>query len=125
MQRALSSGVSGMLNHQLVLDVTANNLANVNTPGFKSSRVSFSSALVQTQFAGSAPGSSIGGQNPRQAGLGMEATSIDLDMRQGAIQTTGRNLDLAVQGEGFFEVTDGTISRFTRVGNFGCGVGVP
>jgi len=119
MQRALSSGVSGMLNHQLVLDVTANNLANVNTPGFKSSRVSFSTALVQTQFAGSAPGSSIGGQNPRQAGLGMEATSIDLDMRQGAIQTTGRNLDLAVQGEGFFEVTDGTISRFTRVGNFG------
>lgn len=119
MQRALSSGVSGMLNNQLVLDTTANNLANVNTPGFKSSRVSFSTALIQTQYAGSAPGSSIGGQNPRQVGLGMTASSIDIDMRQGAIQTTGRTLDLAIQGEGFFEVTDGTIPRFTRVGNFG------
>ena len=96
MQRALSSGVSGMLNHQLVLDTTANNLSNVNTPGFKASRVSFSTALIQTQYAGSAPGSSIGGQNPRQIGLGMTASSIDLDMRQGAIQTTGRSLDLAI-----------------------------
>lgn len=119
MQRALSSGVSGMLNHQLVLDTTANNLANVNTPGFKSSRVSFSSALIQTQFSGSGPGSAIGGQNPRQVGLGMTASSIDLDMRQGAIQSTGRNLDLAIQGDGFFELTDGTLSHFSRVGNLG------
>lgn len=119
MQRALSSGVSGMLNHQLVLDTTANNLANVNTPGFKASRVSFSSALVQTQFSGSAPGANIGGQNPRQVGLGMTASSIDLDMRQGAIQSTGRTLDLAIQGDGFFEVTDGTNAHYTRVGNLG------
>jgi len=119
MQRALSSGVSGMLNQQLVLDTTANNLANVTTPGFKASRVSFSTALIQSQFNGSAPGSSVGGQNPRQVGLGMTTASIDMDMRQGAIQTTGRTLDLAIQGDGFFEVTNGTLSLFSRVGNFG------
>ncbi len=119
MQRALTSGVSGMLNNQLVLDVTANNLANINTTGFKSSRVSFATALIQTEFTGSAPGSSIGGQNPRQVGLGMQTAAISLDMRQGSLQTTGRNLDLAVQGDGFFEVSDGTRPSYTRVGNFG------
>lgn len=118
-QRALSSGVSGMLNQQLVLDTTANNLANVNTPGFKASRVSFSTALIQSQFNGSAPGSSVGGQNPRQVGLGMTTASIDLDMRQGSIQTTGRSLDLAIQGDGFFELSDGTLSLYSRVGSFG------
>ncbi|MBA3845954.1 MAG: flagellar hook-basal body complex protein [Planctomycetes bacterium] len=119
MQRALTSGVSGMLNNQLVLDVTANNLANINTQGFKSSRVSFSTALIQSEFTGSAPGSSIGGQNPRQVGLGMQTAAISLDMRQGSLQTTGRNLDLAIQGDGFFEVTDGTRPSYSRVGNFG------
>src|SRR4051812_25218859 len=119
MQRALTSGVSGMLNNQLVLDVTANNLANVNTTGFKSSTVSFSNALIQTEFTGSAPGSNVGGQNPRQVGLGMQTSTISLDMRQGSLQSTGRNLDLAIQGEGFFELTDGTRSSYTRVGNFG------
>jgi flagellar hook protein FlgE len=119
MPRALTSGVSGMLNNQLVLDVTANNLANVNTTGFKGSRVSFATALIQTENAGSAPGSAIGGTNPKQVGLGMSTSSIDLDMRQGALQPTGRNLDLAIQGDGFFELTDGTRPFFSRVGNFG------
>ncbi len=119
MQRALTSGVSGMLNNQLVLDVTANNLANVNTSGFKSSQVSFSTALIQTEFAGSAPGSSLGGQNPKQVGLGVQTAAITLDMRQGSLQTTGKNLDLAIQGEGFFELTDGSRAAYTRVGNFG------
>ena len=119
LQRALDSGVSGMLNNQLSLDVSANNLANVNTPGFKGARVSFSNSLIQTTFAGSAPGTNVGGQNPRQVGLGMRVSSIDLDFGQGALAATGRNTDLAIQGEGFFEVTDGTKSFYTRVGNFG------
>src|SRR4051812_49168187 len=118
MQRALTSGVSGMLNNQLVLDVTANNLANTNTTGFKASRVSFSTALIQTEFSGSAPGSSVGGQDPRQVGLGMQTSTISLDMRQGSLQSTGRTLDMAIQGEGFFGVTDGTRQLYTRVGNF-------
>lgn len=117
--RALTSGVTGLLNNQLALDVTANNLANVNTPGFKGSRVSFESSLVQTQFSGSAPGAQIGGQNPQQVGLGVSTASIDIDMSQGALQATGRDLDLAIQGEGFFELTDGTRSYFSRVGSFG------
>ncbi|MFW5844747.1 MAG: flagellar hook-basal body complex protein, partial [Planctomycetota bacterium] len=119
LQRALDSGVSGMLNNQLALDVSANNLANVNTPGFKNSRVSFSNALIQTTFTGSAPGNNIGGRNPRQVGLGVSTTSVDVNFSQGAMAATGRNLDLAVQGEGFFEVNDGTQSFYSRVGNFG------
>ena len=118
LQRALDSGVTGMLNNQLSLDVVANNIANVNTPGFKGSRVSFANSLVQTTFAGSAPGTNIGGQNPQQVGLGVQTTSIDIDMSQGALAATGRNLDLAVQGEGFFELTDGIRSLYTRVGSF-------
>jgi flagellar hook protein FlgE len=119
MQRALSSGVTGMLTNQLALDVTSNNLANVNTPGFKGSRVSFSTSLIQTTFAGSAAGNNVGGLNPRQVGLGVAGGSIEVNMNQGALQSTGRNLDVAIQGEGFFEVTDGTRSFYTRVGNFG------
>ena len=117
--RALTSGVTGLLNNQLSLDVTANNLANVNTPGFKGSRVSFQNSLIQTQFNGSAPGTNIGGQNPQQVGLGLATASIDIDMRQGALQATGRDLDLAIQGEGFFELFDGTRSFYSRVGAFG------
>ena len=119
LQRALDSGVTGMLGNQLTLDVSSNNLANVNTPGFKGSRVSFSNSLVQTLFAGSAPGTNIGGQNPRQVGLGIQSTSIDVDMSQGALAATGRELDLAIQGDGFFEINDGSSTFYTRVGTFG------
>lgn len=122
MQRSLFSGVSGLTNHQAILDITANNLANVSTPGFKGSRTSFATAMNQTQSAGSAPGSQTGGTNPRQVGLGVSNSSIDVDMRQGALLSTGRTLDLAIQGNGFFKVTrvnpqDGTF--YSRVGNFG------
>jgi flagellar hook-basal body protein len=125
MQRSLSSGVSGMVNHQVILDTVANNLANISTSGFKASTVSFSNALTQTSFAGSAPGSNVGGRNPNQIGLGVQTTSVNVDMRQGALQSTGRTFDLAVQGDGFFEVgkidnTGNVIDQyFTRVGNFG------
>ena len=117
--RSLTAGVTGMLNNQLSLDVIANNLANTNTPGFKSSRVSFSTSLVQTQFTGSSPGTNLGGRNPQQVGLGVNTAAVGVDMSQGALLATGRNLDLAIQGEGFFEVTDGTRSFYTRVGTFG------
>ena len=114
MQRALSSGVTGMLTNQLALDVTSNNLANVNTPGFKGSRVTFATSLIQTTFAGAAAGNNVGGQNPRQVGLGVDGASIEVDMGQGALNSTGRTLDLAIQGEGFFEVTDGTFVLHPR-----------
>lgn len=124
MQRSLSSGVTGMVNHQLILDTVANNLANVSTPGFKSSRISFATALNQLSYAGSAPGNNTGGRNPEQIGLGVTSGSIDVDMSQGSLQSTGRAFDLAVQGEGFFQVAKvdatGTLSNqfYTRVGNF-------
>lgn len=119
MMRALTSGVSGMLANQLAMDVSSNNLANTNTPGFKGSRVNFGNSLVQTLYSGSQPTGSLGGQNPRQVGLGVAAQSIEVDMSQGALQATGRDLDLAIQGDGFFELTDGTRSFYSRVGNFG------
>ena len=120
MQRSLYSGVTGLTNHQLILDTTANNLANISTNGFKSSRISFSTALLQTQNAGSSPTGSAGGINPRQVGLGVRNSSVDVDIRQGALLSTGRTLDLAIQGNGFFRMSgaDGT-SAYTRVGNFG------
>ncbi|TVR08743.1 MAG: flagellar hook-basal body complex protein [Planctomycetota bacterium] len=119
MLRALDSGVSGMLSNQLALDVTSNNLANVNTPGFKGSRVTFATRMIQTEFSGSGAGNNVGGQNPRQVGLGVDGASVEVNMGQGSLQSTGRALDLAVQGSGFFQVTDGNNTFFTRVGNFG------
>ena len=89
MQRALSSGVTGMLTNQLALDVTSNNLANVNTPGFKGSRVTFATSLIQTTFAGSAAGNNVGGQNPRQV-VWVSMEPIEVDMGQGALNSTGR-----------------------------------
>ena len=120
MQRSLFSGVTGLTNHQLILDTTANNLANISTSGFKGSRVSFSTALLQTQSAGSSPTGSAGGLNPRQVGLGVRNSSVDVDMRQGALLTTGRTMDLAIQGSGFFRMVgaDGN-AAYSRVGNFG------
>ncbi len=119
MQRALFSGVTGLTNHQAILDITANNLANVSTNGFKASRLSFSTALNQTSFAGAAPAGTTGGTNPRQIGLGVTTSTIDVDMRQGSLNSTGRTLDLAIQGSGMFQVTDGTRQMYSRVGNFG------
>lgn len=120
MQRSLYSGVTGLANHQLILDTAANNLANISTNGFKGSRVSFSTALLQTQNSGSSPTGSTGGINPRQVGLGVRNSSVDVDVRQGSLVSTGRTLDLAIQGNGFFRVVgaDGT-AAYTRVGNFG------
>lgn len=122
MEQALFSGVSGLSAHQSILDTTANNLANISTPGYKASIDNFATALSQTHSAGNAPGTQTGGTNPNQLGLGVSRGAVNVNMNQGALQTTGRSLDLAIQGDGFFKVTninpqDGTY--YTRVGNFG------
>jgi flagellar hook protein FlgE len=122
MMRSLFSGVSGLRNHQIRMDVIGNNIANVNTVGYKSSRVTFEEAFAQLlQGASRPPGDSSnvsGGVNPVQVGLGMNIGSIDLLFTQGNIETTGVTTDLAIQGDSFFVVSDGTGNVFTRSGNF-------
>ena len=119
MMRSLYSGVSGLRNHQIRMDVLGNNIANVNTYGFKKSRVSFQDILSQTVSGAAAPTAEKGGVNPKQVGLGMNIASIDKIFTQGSLQTTGLNLDLAIQGDGFFILARGEEQFFTRSGAFG------
>ena len=119
MERALWSGVSGMRAQELSLDTIANNLANINTTGYKPSRISFEDMLYSTLRT---PGAETGDSeipNGIQIGHGTKVSEISKVFRQGALQETGRDLDFAVEGEGFFEVNlpDGT-SAFTRDGSF-------
>ena len=120
MMRSLFSGVSGMRVHQTRMDVIANNIANVNTNGFKASRVTFAEIFSQTSQGASAanPGALRGGTNPTQIGLGTSLASIDRIMTQGAAQRTDNPFDLMVQGEGFFIVSDAGGTFFTRAGAF-------
>lgn len=122
MMRSLFSGVSGLRNHQVRMDVIGNNIANVNTVAYKSSRVTFEEAFAQlVQGASRPPGTSSnvsGGVNPIQVGLGMNLGSIDLLYTQGNLESTGVATDLAVQGDSFFVVSDGTQNYYTRSGNF-------
>ncbi|NJD19485.1 MAG: flagellar hook protein FlgE [Gemmatimonadetes bacterium] len=122
MMRSLFSGVSGLRNHQIRMDVIGNNIANVNTVGYKASRVTFEEAFAQLlQGASRPPGDSLnvsGGVNPIQVGLGMNIGSIDLLFTQGNIESTGVTTDLAIQGDSFFVVSNGMGSVFTRSGNF-------
>lgn len=119
MIRSLYSGVSGMKNHQVRMDVVGNNIANVNTSGFKSSRANFQDTLYQlVRSASAGGGASLGGLNPSQVGLGMSVSSINNNMNQGNLQLTGRTLDLAIQGNGWFAVYDGTNTYYTREGVF-------
>ena len=99
MIRSLFSGASGMKNHQIRMDVIANNVANVNTYGFKAARCNFQDTLYQIMRA---PSSGPGGVNPSQVGLGVMVSSITTDTGQGALQSTGRMLDVSVQGNGWF-----------------------
>lgn len=119
MMRSLFSGVSGLRNHQTRMDVIGNNIANVNTVGFKGSRVNFQDVLSQTiQGAASAQGAR-GGTNPMQVGLGMGLSSIDTIFTDGSFQPTGKQTDLSIQGQGFFVLQDATGAQvFTRAGNF-------
>ncbi|MCS7174167.1 flagellar hook protein FlgE [Pseudothermotoga sp.] len=116
MMRSMFSGVSGMKNFQYELDVIGNNISNVNTVGFKGSRVTFQTALLQTLKAARAPQDNAGGTNPIQIGLGSQLATVDKIMTQGSFQNTGRKLDLAIQGDGFFVLSDGQGYYYTRAG---------
>ena len=124
MLRSFYSGISGLRNHQQAMDVVGNNLSNVNTTGYKGSRTTFMDTLSQTVQGARAGSTSSGGKNAMQVGLGMTVAAIDRDMNQGALQSTGRNLDLAIEGEGWFVVgeTDARTGNdsyfYTRAGTF-------
>ena len=135
MMRGMYSAISGLRNHQIMLDVTANDLANVNTVGFKASRTSFRDSLAQLQRSGASATTGNAGAKSAQIGLGVQLGSIDNIMTNGAFQSTGSPYDVAITGNGWFRVsntppTPGTASRprtpsppvatteYTRAGNF-------
>ncbi|AZV47750.1 flagellar basal-body rod protein FlgF [Bacillus halotolerans] len=118
MLRSLYSGISGMKNFQTKLDVIGNNIANVNTVGFKKSRVTFKDMVSQTIAGGSAAGATIGGTNSKQIGLGSSSGTIDTIHSTSATQSTGRTLDLAIDGDGYFQIDTGDGTAYTRAGNF-------
>ncbi len=115
---SLVSGISGLKSAQVALNVIGDNLANLNTSGFKASRISFANELTTTLRPAQAPAGGIGGINPLQVGSGVRVSSIDRDFAQGNLSPTGRPLDLAIQGDGFFIITDGFKDSFTRSGTF-------
>jgi flagellar hook protein FlgE len=114
----MSSALSGLRNHQVMLDVVGNDIANVSTIGFKSSSTVFSDVLTQTLNGASAPGAQTGGTNPAQIGLGSRLAATIQSFSQGAIQRTGRTTDLAIQGDGFFVVNTNGQNLYTRAGAF-------
>jgi len=120
MLRSLWAGVSGLQSHQIALDVEGNNIANVNTAGFKYSRANFSDMLSQTSKIATSPQGELGGKNPMQVGLGTQVSSITKIFKQGSVQTTDKNTDLAIQGDGFFVVSPdgGKTYKYTRNGDF-------
>jgi flagellar hook protein FlgE len=121
MMRSLSSGVSGLKAHQMAMDVIGNNIANVNTVGFKSGRVTFQEVFSETLKGAGSPQNGRGGTNPEQVGLGTSVSSIDTIMTRGAVNRTDAATDLCISGEGFFIVSDDSkfLNRsYTRAGNF-------
>ncbi|MGP1587821.1 MAG: flagellar hook protein FlgE [Treponemataceae bacterium] len=119
MMRSLYSGVSGMQNHQTRLDVIGNNIANVNTTGFKRGRVNFQDMISQQMSGAAKPTEEVGGVNPKEVGLGVSIASIDTIFTQGNLQSTGVSTDVAIQGNGFFVMQNGEKTYYTRAGNFG------
>ncbi len=131
MMRALSSGISGLKAHQTAMDVVGNNIANVDTSGFKSSNTIFRDALYQTIESASASGKAAltdtgaAGVNPSQIGYGANASSININTTAGDFSSTGSNMDCAIDGEGYFVIADGsptngnpTAYKYTRLGTF-------
>lgn len=118
MSSSLLAGVSGLTANQEMLDVVGNNLANLNTTGFKSQTPLFSDLLYQTLSPASAS-SNGSGTNPIQVGFGTQTSSIETNFTQGALTTTGNPLDAAIQGQGFFVANNGTQDLYTRAGAFG------
>lgn len=122
MMRSLYSAISGLKNHQVKMDVIGNNIANVNTTGFKRSRVTFSTALSQSLKGASSPDVAalplFGGTNPMQVGLGAMLGSIDQVMTTGSAQTTGNSKDMMIQGSGFFVLNNSGQTVYSRAGGF-------
>ena len=118
MMRSLYSGVGGLKNHQTRMDVIGNNIANVNTTGYKAGRVTFQDTLSQSMGAASAPSNTLGGTNPQQVGLGSALSSIDTIFTNGSVQSTGKNTDLCISGSGLFVVKSGQETFYTRNGAF-------
>jgi flagellar hook protein FlgE len=129
MMRSMFAAISGLKTHQIMMDVTANDIANVNTIGYKSSRTTFKDSLAQLQRGGAGQGPGQGGSNPAQVGLGTQLGSIDSQMGSGALQSTGNALDVAIQGDGWFRIGQATVAgttatltagteQYTRAGNF-------
>jgi flagellar hook protein FlgE len=113
------SALGGLRANQSWIDVIGNNLANTNTTAFKSSRALFSSMLSTTYQSGTAPTGTLGGTNPLQVGLGVQFSHVDKTLAQGALSLTSRTFDLALLGNGYFAVNDGSDTLYTRVGSFG------
>lgn len=118
MMRSLYSGVTGLRNHQTRMDVIGNNISNVNTVAYKSSRVVFQDIFSQTISPATGAGSTSGGTNPKQVGLGSTLASIDVLNTPSATQYTGNTLDLAIGGDGYFTVSSSGVTTYTRAGNF-------
>ncbi|KTR26490.1 flagellar basal body rod protein FlgG [Exiguobacterium indicum] len=118
MLRSMYSGISGLKNFQTKLDVVGNNIANVNTFGYKKGRVTFKDLVNQSVGSASGAGGGVGGTNPKQVGLGASMSTVDNVYNQGALQNTGRTLDVGISGDGFFQVMTAEGVRYTRSGNF-------
>ena len=118
MLRSLFSGISGLRAHQTMLDVTGNNIANVNTTGFKAAQTQFQDTLSQVLTSAGAPQDGVGGINAAQVGLGVRVAGITTNFQQGAAQLTNRSTDMMISGDGFFMVRKGAEDFFTRAGAF-------
>jgi flagellar hook protein FlgE len=127
MMRGMFAAISGLKTHQVMLDVTANDIANVNTIGYKSARTTFKDSLSQLQKGSSGVGGGTGGSNAAQVGLGTQLGSIDNLMSSGSLQSTGNPYDVAITGNGFFRVAPSATTppsanpaatEYTRAGNF-------
>lgn len=118
MIQAMYSGISGMKAFKSSLDVIGNNVANVNTTAYKAGRATFKEMLSQTLAGASTPSANLGGTNPSQVGLGVLVGSVDTDQGQGSLTSTGRTTDLAIEGNGYFAISDGTRAYYTRDGSF-------
>jgi len=116
MVRSLYAGISGLRSHQVALDVTGNNIANVNTYGFKAGRATFKESMAQMLQGPSRPAGNQGGRNPLQVGLGTSIGSIDTMLQQGNLQTTGQITDLAIEGRAYFAFSSGNATFYSRNG---------
>ncbi|GAA2483401.1 flagellar hook protein FlgE [Terrabacter carboxydivorans] len=118
MLRSLYSGISGLRAHQTMLDVTGNNIANVNTTGFKGSSTQFQDTLSQLTQGASGPQALTGGTNPAQVGLGVRVAAVTTNFTQGSAQTTGKATDMMISGDGFFVTSKGGQQYYARAGAF-------